>query len=54
MRKLAIDLVKYKLLNMEEEEVIQMINNIRKYLINRTDYKTNQQYIGLKHYSGAI
>ena len=33
---------------MEEEEVMQMINDIRKYLINRNDYETNQQYIGFK------
>ena len=33
---------------MKEKEVMQMINDIRKYLINRNDYKTNQQYIGFK------
>ena len=35
-------------MNIEEEEVMQMINNIRKYLIDRNDYETNQWYIGFK------
>ena len=48
IKPLAIELVKWKPPDIEEEEVMQIINNIRKYLINRNDMKMNQQYLGFK------
>ena len=42
IRNLAIELVMLKLPDIEEAEIIEMINNIRKYLIDRIDLEINQ------------
>jgi len=34
---------------MQEEEIMEIINDIWKYLIGRNDYETNQQYISFKN-----
>ena len=41
IRELAIKLVKRKPSDIDEKEIMQMINNIRKYLIKRSDFETN-------------
>ena len=42
IRNLAIKVVKWKPPDIEEAEIMEMINDIRKYLINRTDFEINQ------------
>jgi len=41
MKELAIKLVKRKPPDIEEEEIMQIINDIQKYLVEISDFKTN-------------
>ena len=45
---MAIKLVKRKPLDIDEEEIMQIINDIQKYLIERSDFETNQQSMGIR------
>ena len=42
VQKLAIELVKRKSLDIEEEEIMRMVNDIRKYLIECNDFEIKQ------------
>ena len=41
IKQIAIELVKHKPPDIDKEEVMKMINNVRKYLIDRNDYEIN-------------
>ena len=41
IKYIAIELVKRKPPDIDEEEVMKMVNNVRKYLIDRNDFETN-------------
>ena len=41
IKELATELIKRKLPDIEESEIIEMINDIRKYLIKRNNYQIN-------------
>ena len=48
IKYVVIELVKYELSDIEQEELIKMVNDIRKYLIDINNFETNQQSVGFK------